>query len=619
MRVYRYFLKPYSAQDDKEVHRQLRLAGDYRRALAMIENGERAAVGALYLEDTAIRDRTTALTAALTAVEKDEAMISQLKAELHALRVARGKTVEHRQALTKIRERRGPMVRGVRGHFSAAGLFWGTYLLVEDAHDRAVRSLPAWEMLAVRGPWESLGVQIQSTRPLTSSALHGGADSRVRITEDHYALAKQYRDDAGMPVSDRYGTPSQDAVDRAGNRKGRRFQTLSIRTGTVPGKQTPIWTRFHILTKGRGQQRQIPDDARIAWIKVVRTHVTHRPHIIRNGTPTMTARERWEVQFTVTEPVQRTTPTAAGTVGIDIGWRRVDGGIRVAYAATKTGAQELVIPDSLLALRGKADSIRSYRDLQLGLLRNALIVRRETAPTDFAEVLAHAHSWRRVGHFVHVARRVHEAVLAGRLDVVTWLGPWFVVAMLGVLKRDGHLRGYEAGLRDQQQRRILGRTQTWIAGTLAGHDVVGIEQTIRIDRMRARDTADTESARQAAVAHVETAPGRLREWVIKMAESRGITVREIDPYMTTQRCDACGDNRGPCTELYAVCPHCGFAEDQDYTAAKTIQKLASGELPPLRPLPLATTVSETSTKPKTFRRNRKAPKPEVLATEPTNT
>lgn len=618
MRVYRYFLKPYSAQDDKEVHRQLRLAGDYRRALAMIENGERAAVGALYLEDATIQDRTTALTAALAAVEKDEAVISQLKAELHALRVARGKTVEHRQALTKIRERRGPMVRGVRGHFSAAGLSWGTYLLVEDAHDRAVRSLPPWESLTVRGPWESLGVQIQSTKRMTGAGLRSGTDTRVRITEPHYALAKQYRTADGSPIHDVYGTPSQDAVDRAGNRKGRRFQTLSIRTGTIPGTRDPVWTRFHILTKGRGKCRQIPDDASIAWVKIVRTHIMHRPQI-GHGTPTMAARERWEVQFTVTEPVQRTTPTATGTVGIDIGWRRVDGGIRVAYAATKTGARELVIPDSLLALRGKADSIRSYRDLQLDLLRNALIARRETAPADLAEVLAHAHSWRRVGHFVHVARRVHEAVLAGRLDVVTWLGPWFVVAMLGVLKRDGHLRGYEAGLRDQQQRRILGRTQTWIAGVLAGHDVVGIEQTIRIDRMRARGTADTESARQAAVAHVETAPGRLREWVIKMAESRGITVHEIDPYMTTQRCDACGDNRGPCTELYAVCPHCGFAEDQDYTAAKTIQKLASGELPPLRPPPLAATVSETSTKPKTFRRNRKAPKPEVLATEPTNT
>lgn len=618
MRVYRYFLKPYSAQDDKEVHRQLKLAGDYRRALAMIENGERAAVGALYLEDPAIRDRTAALTAAFAAHEKDETAINQLKAELHALRVARGKTPAHREALVKIRERRGPMVRGVRGHFSAAGLFWGTYLLVEDAHDRAVRSLPPWEQLTVRGPWESMGVQIQSTKRMTGAGLRSGTDTRARITEAHYALAKQYWTDDGEPVYDFYGTPSQDAVDRVGNRKGRRFQTLSIRTGTVPGKQAPIWTRFHILTKGRGKCRQIPDDASIAWIKVVRTHVTHRPRIGR-GTPTMAARERWEVQFTVTEPIQRTAPTATGAVGIDIGWRRVDGGIRVAYAATKTGAQELVIPDSLLALRGKADSIRSYRDLQLDQLRNALIARRETAPADLAEVLAHAHSWRRVGHFVHVARRIHEVVHAGRPDVINWLDPWFVVAMFGVLKRDGHLRDYEAGLRDQQQRRILGRTQTWIAGVLAGHDVVGIEQTIRIDRMRARNTADAERARQAAVAHVETAPGRLREWVIKMAESRGITVREIDPYMTTRRCDACGEDRGPCTELYAVCPHCGFAEDQDYTAAKTIRKLASGELSPLRVTPLASTDSDTSPKSKTFRRNRKAPKQEVLATEPTNT
>jgi hypothetical protein len=608
MRVYRYWAKPAGDAAEREIHRQLWLAGDYRRALATAENGERAAVAALYLEDPEIAAHEAAIQAAVAL--KDTTTTTRLREELRGLRIKRSRDAGHKTELAKIRERRGPLLRGIRGHFADAGLFWGTYLLVEDAHDRAVRETVWWDRITVRGPWNSLGVQIQSAqRKLTGHELRAGRDTRVKLSAEPYALLNR------QPARNVYDPRAPE------HPKPHSFRTLSIRTGSVPGKRTPIWTDLHVLIEPVGHRhknlRQIADDARIVWVKLCRVGVLHHPGVDA-GRTRMIARERWEVQFIVDEPEARSHPAASAataTVGIDIGWRRVDGGIRTAYAATATGFEELVIPDSILSLSGKADSIRSVCDLCLDGVRAELVRRRSTAPPDIADALAYAHSWRRVGHFVAAARRIQEALTDARPDVLTWLAgdPWFMIGFLGALRRDGHLRQYAVGLRRQQQDRVCGRTQGWIAKVLTGHGVVGVEQPIRIDRMRARATAETTAGRMAAVAHTATSPGQLREWILQMAASRGIIAKEINPAMTTRMCGACGVDRGPCVELFITCPECGYTEDQDRTAARTLQRIASGEIPAPGAAPLADAVTGTSAKPKAFRRNRKAPKEEMLA------
>lgn len=594
IRVYRFPCEPASAADAAELHRQLRLAGDYRRALAWAENGERDAVAALYLESPKVR----AVQEKIDATE-DEAARAELWPALRAAQAAHRKTDAYREGVRQIRERRGPMTRALRGAISARGLYWGTYLLVEDAHDRAARDLPPWERLRVRGSWDSIGVQVQSTKLLTGDRLVGGEDTRVRLSADLYALGDRVDHYATIAPAGHRG--------KAGHVRPASHRTLSIRTGS--DGRAPVWTRCHVRTEaGRSHgvngtgPRPVPADAKISWAKVVRVETTHRAVVTPTG-PRMIARERWELQIVADHDEARSAPTGQGTVGVDLGWRRVDGGIRVAYATRPGGFSQCVIPDRVLDMRSRADAIRGHRDDHMNVARAAILRVRETAPDWFRAATEATHAWRKIGRFVSLARQ-----LAAQPGDLLWLA----VGLCAWLDKDRHLREFEAGLRRRQRLTVDGITRQWIADVLRGCDVLAIGNPPPAAKAKSRATAPSEQVRRAAVAHSEVATAAARIKLVQMAKSRGLRVVEVDSEGFSRICPDCGADRGPSIEVVATCPVCGASEDQDRTASRSIA-LASARV--LAGDVLAPAIAKASAKPKAPRRTRKAAKAAPLAVD----
>lgn len=589
MRVYKYYAEPASIEDAQKLYQQLKLAENYRRALLRIENAERFAVGALYQADPRIpwRERKLGLAMRYRAASSDAKAafwgrtITRLSHELRELRKAMASTDDYKNALAAIRSRRGPMTRGTRGLYSEMGLFWGTYLLVEDAHDRACRTVPPWETVSYHGRWTSLAIQIQTSKTMTGSGLRACEDKRAQLGGPSYSLGQRVLGYAPRAVGV--------VRNKRGDVRPQSFQELRFRTGsTGPGNRIPSWTKLHVLTgrggsRGRSQQppRQIPDDAIVRWVRVHRERVA--------------LRDRWWVQIVVDEPIARSAPTGTGTVGIDIGWRRVDGGIRVAYAVSSRGwDRSLIIPDDVLRATEKADSLRAIRDRRSDQMRAQLIAVRSWpgVPAWYLESTALIHAWRKPGRLVRLLREI---------ETKEWPFPWIAIGLDGWRRKDVHLLEWEANSRRRLRLRVLGRQRGWLADILRDHDVLGIEKTIRIDRLRSRDTADSEGARAAAVANSEVAPGMLRLLALQMAASRGIRGIEVDPHGTTSCCPECGAvAMSDRTQLVIRCEACGHEDDQDRLAAKQIRDRATAAVRDA----VAATPTEAAKKP--GRRNRKS-------------
>lgn len=555
IRITKYRAELASAADSAEVHHQLWIAGQYRRALAWMTNGERRAERTLFHADPQI----VAAEAALADPECPDrnAVITRLR----ELRTARAKTPEHRAARAEIWGRRSWMECAIRAAVVARGLYWGTYLLVADAHARAVRDSHLWEDIVVRGSWDQIGVAITAKQPILGADFVGGTDTRVRIAAQPLALDRS--------PGDLYGRLVESAVNRSGAVRPRAWRLCQIRVGSGETTRIPRWVSAYIRTEAksgaaerqREEIRRVPSDARIVGVRLVRTDTVHCPVRSRDqGKFQMAARERWELHVVHHDVEARTTPTPdAGIVGVDIGWRRVDGGIRIGSAVGACGYSQLVIPDRVLNDGDRADGIRAVRDRYTDQARALIMSLRDAHPW-LVEHTEAIHAWRRIGRFVPVVNLICARVNTHPIDGLGWVA----LTLAAWLGKDQHLREYEAGLRRSQRLSVQGRQREWVAAILRRAAVVGIEDDVlNVARMRQRGVTP-EDTRQAAVAHTAASPGALRTLIAQMAVSRGIRVVEVRPKPV---CSGCGAAVTPGAPPAVVCDTCGVQDDPNRVSA----------------------------------------------------
>jgi hypothetical protein len=195
------------------------------------------------------------------------------------------------------------------------GLYWGSYLLVEQYFNRAVSTTTCFSLVKFRS-WKQggyAGVQIQKSRPCESEFLIEQA-------------------------------PDNRTGKRAGNR-----HTLQIRVAKK---------------NGSGE----------TWSEPVAFEM-HRP---LQGTPTNVMvhyyyrgeREIWSVCFTCKDLPKREDNATEGRVAIDVGWRIMsDKRVRIAYARGDDGKEyEFALPPTWKELADRADRIRSARDTMLNII-----------------------------------------------------------------------------------------------------------------------------------------------------------------------------------------------------------------------------------------------------------
>lgn len=559
MKVYEYRLEaPFARGDD--VYEQIRAAHRYYNRLIEIERGRREATRAAQATVTAVAE-------AQAAVDQISAQIETGLDEVKAMRKAARKgvaseTKEKREAIKELRARRREAIARVKqakkdeqeslaplyaaaSHEAAVavkearrecGVYWGTYLLQEQAVDlaRKAKTDPHFRRWEGRG---ACGVQLQGGLPVAKAL--DGSDRRVQIEE---VSEEEWCRLAGRRYSGGGG---------ASRRKARRtYAILRLRIGS--DGRDPVWAEWPML-----MHRPLPRDGVIKWAKALMRSTPHGP--------------RWTANLTI-DQAPAELPQRPGVVGIDLGWRRMpNGGIRVAMTSD---ARELRLPASVVERLEKADSIRGIRDTLLEEMRAKLVgaLAEIELPEALAERAQHPDRWRSHGRFAALALAWRDQRFDGDGEVFDALEAW--------RKRDKHLWQYETGLRQGAIRNRRDIYRVFAAEIAVRSGAVVMERfDLREVAKRGPAESDTQTDHRAPQRNRTIANASLlRECVCQAVQGAGGAIVWADAAGTTRCCHACGsfEQWNTAVEVMHTCDACGAVWDQDINAAKNLA--ASGEV-----------------------------------------
>jgi hypothetical protein len=557
-RIFSYGALPPDHED--LVVAQMRVANRYRSALVELERVRRGRaldalrarfpeVPALEAEVEALRERIAQVEAAVkvrNAAARRRRATAEERAELRGLRERRREVYADLKArkawddpglqpdLEAVEKWAKEEALALRARFAhpADGegppLYWPTYLEVEDSLRGARRGAPpVFRRFTGEG---QVSMQLQKGLPVPD--LLACTDTRLRLEV-------------------------QDA--------GKRHYRLWLRIGSEG--RAPLWAKVPIIL-----HRDLPADARIKWARLLRRHCgTHW---------------RWQVQFVLERDEWPADAASGGACGIDLGWRLVSKGLRVAFWAGDDGRSgELVIPHADLARWRKADDLTSIRDRNFNAARDALAawVRGGVALADWLRVeLTHLHQWRSPARLAALLWRWNGARYERGREVPWQPPPGFegvpgfgrfpgdgeIFARLWAWrKQDRHLYDW---LANNREKAVRWRDDLYrrFARELTGRYYTVVFERTDWREMVALPAADAEGVELRTSNHRIAAVGRLRQFVREKAGE----YQEVDPKHTTKRCHACGslEDFDAARELEHPCSACGEVWDQDHNAAKNL-------------------------------------------------
>lgn len=234
----------------------------------------------------------------------------------------------HWNAVRKAYKQLEPLdIKPLRAAAIKTGLYWGSYLLVEQDFSRAWKTTKFYQPVKFRS-WKkggSAGVQIHDNRCSSFFQIE-------KIPDPEPSKRTKKRDkNAGK-----------------GKRRGQ-LRTIRIRIGSDSNK--PVWSDPVSFKMHR------PLEGNVVWVKI---------HMYYRGD-----REIWSVGFTCNNTLPRIDSATDGVVAIDVSWRILpDGDIRLAYAKGDDGIiDELTLDPYWRERIARADRIRSERDRQLNALK----------------------------------------------------------------------------------------------------------------------------------------------------------------------------------------------------------------------------------------------------------
>lgn len=503
--VYRYGLLPPVAGGER-VNDQMHLAHRYQNALVEIERSRREAVRTVLLGHVDVEGKAAALQQLEDELERHRTAI---KARRQATR-ERKSPPEERERSTQLRDqlraaradlraakaalRTDPAIQAalqavnddhrarVRAARATCGVYWGTYLQIEQAMDLARKAVmdPRFQRWTGEG---AVSVQLQGGLPWDDVV--SAEDQRLRVH-----LAPQ-------PVPGRGGKPRPRLLLRVGS-EGR----------------APIWAEWPLV-----YHRPVPDGAVVKWAKVVR-----RRHA---------SRDEWSLHLTMAIPTSTTaTPGTprAGVVAVDLGWRRTQDDtaptLRAGgWAADDGRSEDILLDPSIPARLKKSEELRSIRDRHQGAIQAALLAWMDarTLPDEHQERWANLALWRSPGRFAGLALFWREHRFDGDADMYEALEAW--------RKKDKHLWQWEANARRKARLHRREQYRVFAARLASQYGTLVVE---RLDLRAMAQIPPPESERDPGTARgrsqrSDTAPSELRsalEWAFR---SRGGVLVSVPP------------------------------------------------------------------------------------------
>lgn len=451
---------------------------------------------------------------------------------------------------------------------AACGLYWGTYLAVEDSL-RGVRKGRPPKFQRWRGDGH-LAVQVQ--HGLSPAEALAGVDNRLRIE------------------------PVPAAAWLPGGRHLRKT-TVWLRVGPPgrpkkgEGDRPPVWAKVPIVL-----HRPLPDDARIKWVHLLRRRVA--------------VHDEWSVSFVLTRASGWAKPDVAaeGAVGIDVGWRLRPNGLRVAYWLGSDGAEgELVLPSRWLGGFEKVEDLRSIRDKHFDAARGALMawLKGRDVPEWFREVAAYLPHWKSSARLARVVARWRTARFPGDADPLLdaaalrsalsldppsgprgrnggptragRLGYGSPDSIYGIMEawrqQDRHLCEWEGNQREKLQRQREDVYRNFGAQMRRRYRTAAVE-ALDLRGFHVLPKAEETPEEQAVRKHVRDA---CLSVLFRCVEEGMARLVRVDPALTTMRCADCGHVADfDRMNLVAPCPACQRPEDQDRRAARNLLAQTGG-------------------------------------------
>jgi len=254
----------------------------------------------------------------------------------------------------EIDEKRNKLISEAR---KASGLYWGTYLSTEDAFKNACKATPPHKNLHFQR-WTGEGkIRVcRNSEPTVSNSLF--------FIDPLPGDSWEKKKDKGVP------SPRGE-----GKRSRMKTQLHLLVNSNRQKKIAPVWATFPMMLS-----RPLPDNGRIDSVEVIRK---------RCG-----PNWKWAAQVTCTFEETNKPPKGKAIVALDLGWRKIDGNIRVAafgaiddapislpsescpdlqQAVVKVGnGYELQLTPEVISGIRKSEELRSIRDSEFNDIRSIL-------------------------------------------------------------------------------------------------------------------------------------------------------------------------------------------------------------------------------------------------------
>jgi len=256
-----------------------------------------------------------------------------------------------------------------------------------------------------------------------------------------------------------------------------------------------------------------------------------------------------------------------GAVAIDIGWRKIPEGMRVAYWRGEDGRHgELVLSNYDMAGLRKPSEIRSHRDHDLDEMRPTLVswlTAQPELPPWLKEATTHIGLWRSHKRFAHLAREWRMHRFAGDDDVYQMLEAW--------RRHDHHLWEYESGQRSGALNHRLDLYRCFAKELSERYEVVVLEEKF-LSKVARRPEAGVDED-EAKLPREQRQRAAVSELCIALRNAfcRDGDAVAVEAAGTTITCHICGALLdGDAAD--AVVQHCiaGHVWDQDHNACHNL-------------------------------------------------
>lgn len=422
------------------------------------------------------------------------------------------------------------------------GVHWGSYLGVERAVQQASNSSkapPAFKRWTGDG---TVSVQLQGG--MSWDELMSGEDTRIRFVEKRY---DGYDDMRHAPSGKRKKLDGE----------------LWLRVGSEGIK--PVWAVFHCRF-----WRIPPVDCLIKWVHVDRIKRANK--------------YVWQVRLVLSRPLGWDKGCAeGGAVGIDVGWRLVPDGLRVAYWVGNDGREgQLVLPQDLINTKDDNEAIQTIRDCNLNALKLRLSpwlaetvlpgwftesagVGRDGKP--FASILSGLPHWKSPARFEMLYHRWVKNRFENDEVGFAMLRDWRNGTGTTHNHGDLHLWRFQTGrrIRGLKRRKDIFRN---FARDLARRYAVCRVEKLDLAAMRRRPTAE-EKATNGAVIHFRNLAANAE--LFECLKQSGMAVEALPAQNTTRMHLTCGHISDWTDEERAMvrvtCQGCGEMYDQDRQSA----------------------------------------------------